>query len=90
MIYAPQGTDAGRMLRSFTRRAWRELYRFERIALREHAKAFSDMVVFGSGFVKIAADGLPAHAPVCEVYRTPPIPVSARLPVDHPRPTINA
>ena len=52
MIYAPQSTEAGRLLRSLSRDAWRALSRAERISSRESAAAFSDAMIYGTGFVK--------------------------------------
>jgi hypothetical protein len=45
-----------------TREVWKYWYRQMRIARREAAKAVTDMMVYGSGMVKISVEGC-AHVP---------------------------
>ena len=56
MIWAPQNTEHGRLLRSLPRGVWRELFRASRITAREARKAFDDMRFFGTGFVRYTGD----------------------------------
>lgn len=63
MITADQNTDAGRWLRTWRREDYRRWNRLERIALREATKAITDALIFGTGYVRIDADGTPRHVP---------------------------
>ena len=49
MIRAPQNTEAGRWLRSFSRKVWRQLWRAERITVRESMKVRLDTMTYGTG-----------------------------------------
>lgn len=55
--------------RKFNRATWKYLYRQYRIVVRESWKAHMDMVLFGSGYVKIGSD-IPdyiRHVPIEDV-----------------------
>jgi hypothetical protein len=55
------------MPRHTTREAWKHCYRLYRIALRESLKAYTDVLVFGSGAVGFYSDGLPKHIPITDI-----------------------
>lgn len=71
MIWAAQGTPAGDTLRRLNRPTWRMFHRLERIAAREAAKAFIDVAIYGTGFVRTGADvpDFVAHIPYQEIFR---------------------
>lgn len=52
MIWSPQHTEAGVVLRRMRRPLWRAMWRAERIVRRETEKAFMDSVVFGAGYTQ--------------------------------------
>lgn len=54
--------DAGRT-------AWKRAYRLRRIIRRESAKAFTDLVIYGTSCVRIGADvpDLIQHVPIQEM-----------------------
>lgn len=52
MLYAPQDTEAGIILRRMRRGLWRAMWRAERIVRRESAKAANDVMVLGIGYMK--------------------------------------
>lgn len=54
--------------RTMTRGGWRWWYREIRIVRRECAKALSDMMEHGSGFVRMSASGM-THVARSEIYK---------------------
>ena len=54
--------------RSMPRHAWKVLYRMARVDSRERSKAFSDAMLYGTGFVKVDVNGA-RHVPAAEVIR---------------------
>lgn len=56
MIWAAQNTEAGKWLRSWSRKGWKTWYRAERIVRRETAKVSFDTMIFGTGFLKFTGD----------------------------------
>lgn len=52
MIYARQNTEAGQWLRKLRREAWQELWRAERIVVRESTKVTIDTMIYGTGFLQ--------------------------------------
>lgn len=53
------------------RKQWKWVYRLVRLNRREASNAFDDMMVYGSGFVRIHSDGTSHHVPTLSVYRPP-------------------
>jgi len=51
------------------RRWWKARYRLQRIALRETIKATIDLWTFGTGAIRVDADGEPHHVPVEEIKK---------------------
>ncbi len=56
--------------RSCPRGLWKEIYRRARIGLRESEKAWADMAVWGSGYVRLTSDGV-QHVPFTSVRLAP-------------------
>lgn len=57
--------------RSCPRWLWREIYRRARIGLRESEKAWADMARWGSGYVRLTAEGV-EHVPIEQIRFLPP------------------
>ena len=53
------------MPRSTSRVIWRAIYRLARISIRESAKAASDAMIYGVGFVHFGDE--PRHVPTGEI-----------------------
>ena len=54
--------------RTVPRRVWKKLYRMARVEFRERSKAFSDAMIYGTGFVYVDANGA-RHVPAAEMFR---------------------
>ena len=54
--------------RTVPRCVWKKLYRMARVEYRERSKAFSDAMIYGTGFVKVDATGT-RHVPAADVFR---------------------
>ena len=53
------------MPRSTSRVIWRAIYRLARISIRESAKAASDAMIYGVGFVHLGDE--PRHVPAGDI-----------------------
>lgn len=56
--------------RSCPRGLWRVLYRRTRVGLRETEKALADMALWGSGYVRLTAEGV-EHVPIQQIRFLP-------------------
>ncbi|WP_338615531.1 hypothetical protein [Pigmentiphaga sp. CHJ604] len=48
---------------------WRTYYRLLRIARREHANAYADSAIYGTGVVVYDDKGIAQHIPMGEIYQ---------------------